>query len=359
VPRIAVIGVGLIGGSVGKAARERGLGEVVGWVRDPVRGEECVAAGAVDEVAPTLEEAVSGSEVVFCCVSVGALPEVLAGILGAAGEETVVTDVGSTKGDLVERFGEDPRFVGGHPLAGAETSGVEAARADLFDGATWLLTPTPAASGLLYDRLNRFISALGARPVAIDATEHDAAMAVVSHLPHVLANQLAGQALSGSERLGAVAPSLRDATRVAGSNPTVWSEILASNSESVVDAIGTAITGLEQAREVIAQGDPAAIRSWQEEAAGSRAALSAIESAGVATHAIRILVPNRPGVLAEVALALGEDGVNIADMSLEPAPDMSSGAITVWVAGEEEAERAERSIEALGFQTSQLEDEGP
>ena len=356
-PRIAVIGVGLIGGSVGKAVREKGLGEVVGWVRDPARGEQCLAAGAVDEIAPSVEEAVSGADIALCCVSVGALPEVLSEMLGAAGDETVVTDVGSTKGDLVERFGDDPRFVGGHPLAGAETAGVESARADLFDGATWLLTPTPAASGLLYDRLNRFISSLGARPVAIDAGEHDAAIAVVSHLPHVLANQLAGQALSGSKRLGAVAPSLRDATRVAGSNPTVWSEILASNSDSVVEAIETAIEGLQRARELIAPGDPAGIREWQEEAASFRAELSAIESAGVATHAIRILVPNRPGVLAEVALALGQDGVNIADMSLEPAPDMSSGAITVWVAGEEEAERAERSIEALGFQATQLEDE--
>ncbi len=356
-PRIAVIGVGLIGGSIGKAARERGLAEVVGWVRDPSRAAACLETGALDEVADSLEEAVSGSEIVFNCVSVGALPEVTQKILDSAGEDTVVTDVGSTKGDLVAAFGGDPRFVGGHPLAGAETSGVESARADLFEGSTWLLTPTSSCSGILLDRLNRFVTALGARPVAIDAIEHDRAMAVVSHLPHVFANQLAEQALSGSERLGAVAPSLRDATRVAGSNPLVWSEILASNSEAVAGAIDSAIEGLRRAREVISAADPGQIRGWQEGAAGSRAALSAIESAGAPTHAMRILVPNRPGVLAEVALALGEDGVNIADMSLEPAPDMSSGAITIWVAGEEEARRAGRSIEKLGFQVSAIEDE--
>ncbi len=356
-PRIAVIGVGLIGGSIGKAVRDRDLGEVVGWIRDPSRAGACLETGALDSVAGSLEEAVAGSDVVFACVSVGALPEVTERILEAADEDTVVTDVGSTKGDLVARFGDDPRFVGGHPLAGAETSGVESARPDLFDGATWLLTPTGSSSGMLLDRLNRLISSLGARPVAIDALEHDRAMAVVSHLPHVFANQLAGQALPGSERLGAVAPSLRDATRVAGSNPVVWSEILASNSDAVAGAIDSAIEGLEQAREVIAGGRPEAIRDWQEGAAGSRAALSAIESAGAPTHAIRILVPNRPGVLAEVALALGEDGVNIADMSLEPAPDMSSGAITIWVAGEAEARRAADSIERLRFQASEIEDD--
>ena len=356
-PRIAVIGVGLIGGSIGKAVRERELGEAVGWVRDQSRAGACLETGALDAVADSLADAVVGSDLVFNCVSVGALPGVTEQILELAGDETVVTDVGSTKGDLVAAFGEDPRFVGGHPLAGAETSGVESARADLFDGATWLLTPTGSTSGILLDRLNRFITSLGARPVAIDATEHDRAMAVVSHLPHVFANQLAGQALQGSERLGAVAPSLRDATRVAGSNPVIWSEILASNSEAVAGAIDAAIEGLSRAREVISAGEPGAIRYWQEEAAGSRAALSAIESAGAPTHAIRILVPNRPGVLAEVALALGEDGVNIADMSLEPAPDMSSGAITIWVAGEEEARRAGSSIERLGFQVSAIEDE--
>ena len=356
-PRIAVIGVGLIGGSIGKAVRERGLGEVVGWVRDPSRAEACLEAGALDSVAESLEEAVAGAEIVFNCVSVGALAEVTGRILEVAGEDTVVTDVGSTKGDLVESFGDDPRFIGGHPVAGAETSGVESSRADLFDGATWLVIPTGSSSGILLDRLNRFITSLGARPVAIDALEHDRAMAVVSHLPHVFANQLAGQALAGSERLGAVAPSLRDATRVAGSNPVVWSEIMASNSEAVAGAIDAAIEGLQAAKEVISGGDPEAIRQWQEAAASSRASLSAIESAGAPTHAIRILVPNRPGVLADVALALGKDGVNIADMSLEPAPDMSSGAITIWVAGEGEARRAAHSIEALGFQVQAIEDE--
>ncbi|MFM8791039.1 MAG: prephenate dehydrogenase/arogenate dehydrogenase family protein [Solirubrobacterales bacterium] len=96
-PRIAVIGVGLIGGSIGKAARERGLGEVVGWVRDPARSEACLESGALDEVAPTLEEAVADAEIAFSCVSVGALPEVTGRILAAVGDDTVVTDVGSTQ----------------------------------------------------------------------------------------------------------------------------------------------------------------------------------------------------------------------------------------------------------------------
>lgn len=349
---VAVIGVGLIGGSIGMAARKRGLGPVTGWVRDPSRADLCLEAGAVDSMAATLEEAVRGADLVFCCVSVGAIAEVASRALAASGEEAVVTDVGSTKQELVERLGSDPRFIGGHPLAGAETAGVESARVDLYDDSRWFLTPTSETSGVLYDRLQKFIQAIGARPVAIDANEHDRAMAAVSHLPHVLANLMAGQGLPGSERLGAVAPSLRDATRVAGSNPGIWGEIFATNHEAVVEAIGGAIESLEAAREVIGSADTGRISAWQEEAAAKRAALSEIETMAGATHRLTILVPNRPGVLAQVALALGEAGVNIADMSLDPAPDMSSGAISIWVAGQEQADRAVECVTGLGHRVT-------
>jgi prephenate dehydrogenase len=349
---VAVIGVGLIGGSIGLAARERGLGPVTGWVRDQSRADRCVQSGAVDRVAPTLEEAVEGAELVFCCVSVGAIAEVAARALEASGEETVVTDVGSTKQELVARLGSDPRFIGGHPLAGAETAGVDSARADLYDDSRWFLTPTSSTSGMLYDRLQRFIQAIGARPVAIDAVEHDRAMAAVSHLPHVLANTLVGQGLPGSERLGAVAPSLRDATRVAGSNPAIWAEIFATNHEAVTEAIGGAIESLERARDVIGSADPDRIASWQREASEWRSALSEIETMAGATHRLTILVPNRPGVLAQIALALGEAGVNIADMSLDPAPDMSSGAISIWVAGQDQADRAVECVTGLGHRVT-------
>ena len=349
---VAVIGVGLIGGSIGMAARERGLGPVTGWVRDPARADRCLETGAVDRVAAELEEAVEGADLVFCCVSVGAIAEVAARALDAAGDDTVVTDVGSTKRELVARLGSDPRFIGGHPLAGAETAGVDSARSDLYDGSRWFLTPTSSTSGVLYDRLQRFISAIGARPVAIDAIEHDRAMAAVSHLPHVLANLMVEQGLPGSGRLGAVAPSLRDATRVAGSNPAIWAEIFATNHEAVVETIGRTIESLEEARNLIASADPDRIATWQREIAEQRSALSEIETMAGATHRLTVIVPNRPGVLARIALALGEAGVNITDMSLDPAPDMSSGAISIWVAGQEQADRAVECVAGLGHRVT-------
>ncbi len=353
--KLAILGVGLIGGSIGQAARERKLAEVTGWVRRPEREAECLEAGAVDRMVPTIEEACAEADVIVCCGSVGSLVGMCGAALAAAPDGCVVTDVGSTKQELVATLGGDGRFIGGHPLAGAETAGVMNARADLYDGARWYLTPTSDSEGMLLDRLQKLVKGLGAKPVAIDAAEHDRAMAVVSHLPHVFANQLAAQGRPGSERLGALAPSLRDGTRVAGSNPGIWGEIFATNHEAVVAAIDESIEGLRRARDVIGSADPARIADWQTAAGEDRAALSATETDAGATHQLRVLVPNRPGVLADLALALGRAGVNITDMSLDPAPDMSSGAISLWVAGEDEAEKAEQCISGLGHSVTRME----
>ena len=199
------------------------------------------SSGAIDRGAGSVAEACEGAEVVFCAAPVGALPELAREALAAAGPDAVVTDVGSTKRELVAALGGDERFIGGHPLAGAETAGVENARADLFEGARWYLTPTERSSGVLYDRLQRVVAGLGARPQAIDAAAHDRLMATVSHLPHVVANVLVAEAAAAlaatPSALPEVGPSFRDTTRVAGANPAIWADIFASNREAVADAV--------------------------------------------------------------------------------------------------------------------------
>src|SRR5438445_5026561 len=179
--KVAVLGVGLIGGSIGLASRQRLDSEVVGFDPNRTTMDLAEVAGAVDHAAISVSEACAGAEVVICASPVSTLPELATEALDACGPDTVVTDVGSTKREVVAALGEDERFIGGHPLAGAETSGVDNARADLFEGARWYLTPVERSSGLLYDRLQRLIAGLGARPQAIDAETHDRLMATVSH----------------------------------------------------------------------------------------------------------------------------------------------------------------------------------
>jgi prephenate dehydrogenase len=348
--RIAVLGVGLIGGSIGLAAREHVEGaEVVGFGRDPERLRTAIDRGAIQRAADSLEEAVAGAELCFVCAPVGALPELVLAALDASGPDTLVTDVGSTKQDLVSRT-PDPRFVGGHPIAGAETAGVEHARADLFQGAVWYLTPHEQSGGLLYERLHRFVVDVGARPVAVDAETHDRLVAVFSHLPHVLANVLASQAAARlsqhGEALRQVGPSFRDMTRVAGANTTIWGDIYRSNRAAIVEEIRAFRRELDEVERRLSAGE---VEDWNDRAREDRRALLEAGAAEGPVHELRLTVPNRPGIVAQVALELGRAGVNILDMALAPASDMRTGAMSLWIAGDAQAGRARELISGLGF----------
>ena len=357
--RIAVLGVGLIGGSIGLAARARLDAEVAGFDPDRELLDRATELGAIDAAHDSVASAVQDAELVFCAAPVLALPGLAAEALDAAGEDCAVTDVGSVKRDVIAALGSDSRFIGGHPLAGAETSGVESARADLFEGARWYLTPTSKTGGLLYDRVQRAIADIGARPQAIEAETHDRLMASISHLPHVMANVLVTQAATAlseeAEHLPEVGPSFRDATRVAGANPAVWGDIFAGNREAVAAEIDAAVARLTEAAELIRSGEREAVTSWHEQAGRHRRELIETEIAGGPLHELRVLVPNRPGIVAEIALELGRAGVNIEDMALYPAADMRTGAISLYVAGDEETERAERLVRELGHDVSRAE----
>ena len=334
-----MLGVGLIGGSIGLAARGRLGAHVCGYDTDPAVLLRAGEQGAIDEAAPDIAAAVADADVVFAAAPVGALPATVAAALAAASPECVVSDVGSTKRPLAEHAA-DERFVGGHPLAGAETAGVEHAREDLFDGAIWYLTPAPGTSGVLYERLHRLCKRLGAQPVAIDAELHDRLMATVSHLPHVLANVLVAQGagvLGGAELIPATGPSFRDATRVAGANSAIWTDIYLSNRDVLVETIDETIDRLGAARDRIAGARRDEVAAWNDAARADRERLLGAGLAGGDVHELRASVPNRPGVIADIALALGRSGVNIVDMALSPSADNRQGVVALWVRGDEQA----------------------
>lgn len=377
---MAVLGVGLIGGSIGLAARTRSGAHVSGYDPDAGVRQRALELGVLDAAFEDVAGAVAGAEVVFVAAPVGVLEATVAEALAHAGGDCVVSDVGSTKRVLADAAAADERFIGGHPLAGAETAGVEHARGDLFEGATWYLTPARGSTaGVLYERLHALLRRFGARPVAIDAADHDRLMACVSHLPHVLANALVEQALAltaageegehaGAEapageggdgkgagrpqRLPAVGPSFRDATRVAGANTAIWRDIYLSNRDALIAGIDELTARLGEARGALEAGDGEAIAAWNERARGAREALlGAGLTGGTGTDVaeLRVGVPNRPGVIAEIALALGEAGVNILDLVLSPSEDNSRGVVALWIGGEQQARRAQELIGGLGF----------
>jgi prephenate dehydrogenase len=343
--------VGLIGGSIGLAAREAGS-EVVGYDVDREVLEAALERGAVDRAASSVADAVDGASAAFACAPVGPLPALVADALAGAPGDCVVTDVGSTKRAIAAAI-EDERFIGGHPVAGLEVAGVQHARADLFDGAAWYLTPNRMSSGVLYERLHGLLVAFGARPSAIDPESHDRLLASVSHLPHVLANVLVSQAARTRSRedepLPSVGPSFRDATRVAGANSGIWTDIYVQNAEAIADEVEAAAARLGDVAAMLRNRDAGALRDWNEAAREDRRRLLESEIAGAQVHELRVTVPNRPGIVAALALALGRGGVNIVDMALAPAPDNRSGAITFWVAGDGAADRAAALIAEQGY----------
>jgi prephenate dehydrogenase len=349
--RIAVVGVGLIGGSIGLAARERLDATVTGFDPDERVGAAALRRGAVGVAAGSVRAAVEDAELVFVAAPVAMLDQAIGEVLAAAPADCAVSDVGSTKRAIVGGR-SDPRFIGGHPLAGAETSGVEHARADLFDGATWYLVPGAETSGPLYERLHRALVGIGAQPAAIEADVHDRVMASVSHLPHVFANVLVGaaaRALGDGEEMPATGPSFRDATRVAGASSTIWPDIYLSNRDALIPLIDEAAQRLAEVRAALERGDRGEIERWNDAARTDRDALLGAGLAGGAVHELRASVTDRPGAVAEIALALGRASINIVDMALSPSRDGSQGVIALWVRGEEQAQRAEGLIAALGL----------
>jgi prephenate dehydrogenase len=349
--KVAIVGLGLIGGSLALACREHDLATVAGHDPDPAVRAAAAARGACHSVHETLAGALDGADSVFLAAPVGALAQLAEQVLEIVGPECVVSDVGSTKRALCEQI-SDPRFIGGHPLAGAETAGIEHARADLFEGAAWYLTPRTETTGVLYERLYRMLAALGARPAALDAAEHDRMMAAVSHVPHVVANVMVGQvagalAGEGDTPLAAIGPSLRDATRVAGSNSSIWGDIYVANAAAIVAGLERLEAALADARALIAGGEREAIVDWNDAARRRRDELLDTAIGVGLTQELRVSVPNRPGVVAEIALALGSAGVNIVDLVLSPSLDGSQGTVALWVVGDDAARRAEELIAGL------------
>ncbi|HSC49617.1 MAG TPA: prephenate dehydrogenase/arogenate dehydrogenase family protein [Gaiellaceae bacterium] len=350
VKRLGIIGTGLIGASVGLAAKRAGVPLVEGYDFYDDVAETARRRGAVDQTTIAVDELLAGCELVVVAVPVIALRSVLR---EAVGDGATVTDVGSTKSNLGEAL-TSANFVGGHPVTGSEAHGPEHATADLFDGATWFLTPTAHTDPERYRLVHGFVSALGATPVAIDADAHDRLVALTSHLPHALANLLVNQAgasrIEGYEPLAAAGGSLRDMTRVAGANPRIWVDIFLENTEALRGALGEHRRRLEQLEAALEARDAGFVARWIGEASENRRRMleQAFPDAGE-LHRLRVHVPDRPGVLAGITQALGAQRINIEDFELHHVSPERGGTLTLLVTGEGEAARAAALLESQGY----------
>jgi prephenate dehydrogenase len=351
--RLAVVGTGLMGASVGLAAKRAGVDWVGGHDADEGAAEVALDRGAVDEVGP-LDGLLADADLAVVAAPVTVLPGLVGEVIAAAPDRCTVTDVGSTK-DWSLRFPE--RFVGGHPVCGREARGPTHATADLFDGATWFLTPVAATDPERYRLVHGFVASLGALPVAIDPKAHDRLVALTSHLPHALANLLVNQAgagrIEGHDPLAAAGGSLRDMTRVAGANPRIWVDIFLDNAPELREALTEHRRRVEQLEQALADGDGGYLARWVAEASENRRRMlaEAYPDPGELQQ-VTVHVPDRPGVLAGITQALGAERINIEDFELRHFSPERGGVLTMLVSGVDEAGRAAALLEAQGYGVS-------
>jgi prephenate dehydrogenase len=260
--RLAIVGVGLLGGSVALAARAGGVArEIVGVGRDRARLEPALRAGAVDRVSTDLADGVRDADVVVLAATVAANEELLAAAWRAVAPAAVITDVGSTKRGIVaaaERLAGTAAhaFVGSHPMAGSEKSGYAVARADLFQGATVIVTPTDASEPRAVKGITALWEALGARVSALDPDTHDRVVAAISHLPHVAAWALVDAvARFEPSALAFAARGFKDTTRIAAADPAMWTEILLGNRDALGASLAAFRRALDELEQLIASGD--------------------------------------------------------------------------------------------------------
>jgi prephenate dehydrogenase len=353
--RLAILGTGLLGASVGLGALHAGVGTVVGFDTDDAEAEAALDLGALSAVAGSVEEAAEGADLVLAATPVRTLATVLVQAHAAA-PDAVLTDVGSTKSHLLTELAKAgvllDRVVPGHPMAGSEERGARSARADLFHHAAWVLTPDPQIEHRVLRQMTGFVRELGGRPLVLEPELHDRVAAFASHLPQLTATALmgaVGQVEAPAALRSLIATGFRDTTRVAASDPDLWVDICTTNAEAILAALDELGDRLGELRSLVAAGDPAGLRAVLAEARRARRKIPAKPGVPGSLREVVVHVADRPGSIAGVTSALGAAGVNVEDIAVDHEPQGGGGALRVWVAGRRSATEAVRVLAEAGW----------
>jgi len=349
-PRAAIVGTGLIGSSIGLALRQRGW-HVTGRDANGAVARQALERGALDAIGED-----PGAVVTFVATPVGAVAAEVAAVLAQPGlrPDAAVTDVAGVKAPVVAGV-TDARFVGGHPMAGSEQVGVAGADAALFTGATWVLTPTATTDPHCYARVRATVTSLGAEVIELSPERHDALVAVVSHVPHLTAATLMNLADRVAEEHGALlrlaAGGFRDMTRVAAGSPAIWPDVCADNATAILETLDALVSELIAMRALVAAGDRRGLLATLQRAAAARRSLPAGAVRPERKAELRVPVPDRPGVLAEITTLAANLEVNIWDLEIAHSAEGDRGVL-VLVVDAEAADRLAQAVAARGYRAT-------
>jgi len=356
--RVAIIGVGLIGGSLGMALCARGLaGEVVGAGSSNESLRLAVELGAIHRFTDSIADSVNGADLIIIGTPVSVTIKVLKEIIPYLSPSSVVTDVGSTKAAIVRDAARllppGASFIGGHPMAGAERPGVREADPYLFENAFYILTPTPETPPAAEIKVGKLVAGVGAKVIKMEPEQHDQAVAAVSHLPYLIASSLVNTVaqMPGSDSiLPLAAGGFRDTTRVASSKPEMWRDILLANREQVLDMIRRFREELVTYENAVAAGAGTNIQKKLESARDVRSGLPAKTSRYLSSlFEIIITVPDRPGAIAAFAAHLANAGINISDIEIMRVREGEGGTIRVGFAAQEDLANAFSVLKEKGY----------
>ena len=324
--RANITGLGLIGGSVARALGERGW-HVSGDDARPDRVREALEKGII--AAEGLDPE---AEITFVATPVLTLADEVARALAVT--SGLVTDVGSVKAAVVGAI-DDPRFVGGHPMAGSELVGLDGADAAMFEGAVWVLTPSASTADSTFSAVAAVVAEMGAEVVALPAERHDSVVATISHVPHLTAATLMGVASNRSEEHAALlrlaAGGFRDMTRIASGHPAIWLDICAQNRDAILSSLDDLIENLTTMRNIVDRGDRDERHARLSRAREARANLPARVTHPEELAEVRVTILDRPGSAAELFTLAAELGVNIANFEVVHSAEGSRGIAVVLV----------------------------
>ena len=350
---VLIVGVGLIGGSLGLALKDSPLvHRILGSDRDTASLDKALEMGVIDQVV-SLEEGARQARLVFLCTPLRFYPEIINRIKPHLKPGSIVSDVGSTKEEVCRLLADLPEgiwAIGGHPMAGAETRGVQGADRYLFENAVYALTPLPGVPAPIRDFMVELLQNTGARIRFMEATLHDQLVATVSHIPHLTAVALVSLTEGKAENLMMAAGGFRDTTRIASSNPELWEDILFSNREQIVPQLDQLISSLNVIKEALAGGDHDNILRLLHEAKTIRDKIPRVRRGLIPDfYDIICIVPDQPGIIGTLGQILGHEGINIVDIEILRVREGDGGTIRLGVPRLEDAEKAVMALQRQGI----------
>ncbi|MCX5780601.1 MAG: prephenate dehydrogenase [Firmicutes bacterium] len=332
--RVAIIGLGVIGASLGMAlqAAQPDL-EILGMDSDPETVEKALEIAAISR--PLLNWELGGCEVVFIATPLRIIPQILRQIRDRLDPDTIVTDVGSVKSWVMQQYEEylSPGItaIGGHPLAGSDRSGVTGADQYLLQNAVYVLTPQPSTAAEKLESLRELLTGTGAQVIILSPAEHDQMVSKVSHLPHIVAASLMNNLEAQPEAMRLAAGGLRDTTRIAASNPKLWEDILLLNGTAAVTEIDRLISQLQLYRQAITGNDPTKLGQYLRAAQSMRKNLPISRNSLLTSADVVAIVPDKPGIIGILGNLLGDAGININDIQIMGVRDENEGSIRLGI----------------------------